>query len=113
MKIQSKVVFNTSLIARHAPSVQDGLVVIGGDACEHCVIPAGATLELKDSEYLKFEKAAAPLLESGVLKMLVPPKMTLEEQAEKDAAELKAAEETAKRLKSKIKASKDAKTDKE
>jgi len=104
MKIKSNLLFNTSLIARHTPSVQDGKVVIGGSVCESCVIPAGATLELPDAEYLKFEESAAGLVESGALTILVKPKKTLEEQAASDLAELKAIEEKAKALKAKLKA---------
>ena len=112
MKVKSNLIFNTSLLARHAPSVQDGKVVIGGDAVEYCVVPAGATLTLDDAEWHKFEKAAAPMVESGALEILVPPKKTLEEQAESDRAELEAAEAKAKKLKAKLaKAEKPAKSE--
>ncbi len=108
MKIKSNMIFNTSLLARHAPAVVEGKVVIGGSAVESIVIPAGACLELDDLAWAKFAEAAKPLLKAKKLEMLVAPKKTIEQIAADEAAEIEAAKAVLKKAEEKAKAEKAA-----
>tara|TARA_R110000824_G_scaffold355165_1_gene542302 strand:+ start:9921 stop:10253 length:333 start_codon:yes stop_codon:yes gene_type:complete len=92
MKIQSKLQFNTSLLARHQVSAKDtGKVVIGGLNPEYLNIPAGATIELGDEEWKKFAQAAKGMLSNGDLVMTVAPKKSVAEAKADRAAAVAAA----------------------
>ena len=112
MKIKSNLIFNTSLYARHAPSVKEGKVVIGGNAIENIVIPAGSTLQLDDKEWAKFADAAKPLLENNKLEMVIPPKKTIEEIAKEEAAEIEAAKKVLEKAEAKKKEAEEVKAKK-
>jgi hypothetical protein len=88
MKIQSKLEFNTSLLARHKTEDKEAkTVVIGGLTPEYLNIPAGSTLELADDAWKKFAHAAKGMLSNGDLVMLVAPvKSDKEAKAERAAA---------------------------
>jgi hypothetical protein len=99
MKIKSNLVFNTSLMAQHIQQGKDSdKVVIGGAQPEYMLIPAGATIELNDEEWKKFERAGAPLLKAESLTMVAAPKLSEKEQEEADAKELSDAKVTLAKL---------------
>jgi uncharacterized protein (DUF736 family) len=99
MKIKSNVEFNMRIMAAHKTAGKDSnKVVIGGSAPEYVLVPAGASVELGDEAWKKFDKAAQPYLASGAMTMVVAPALTAEEVAAKEAAEEAAAEATLARL---------------
>lgn len=70
MKVKSTLIFNTSLLAQHSPSQIDGKVVIGGSQPKDVILPAGATLEIEDSLWVKyFEGPAQELISAGYLEI--------------------------------------------
>jgi hypothetical protein len=103
MKIKSNLEFNTSILARHMKLDKDATsVVIGGSASEYLLIPAGATIELADSAWKKFEgKTSEGLLKAGHLTMVVAPKLTKKEEAEAEAKAVADAEALLAKLKPK------------
>jgi len=103
MKIKSNLEFNTSILARHMKLDEDATsVVIGGSACEYLMLPAGATIELADSEWKKFEgKTSEGLLKAGHLTMVVAPKLTEEEEAKAEEDAIAEAEALIAKLKPK------------
>ena len=105
MKIKSLLIFNTALLANHAMNNSDK-VVIGSAQPDYLNIPAGSTIELEDSEWVKFADAAAEMIEGKQLVMVEAPALS---QEEKDAI---AAEELAK-AEALIKASKPVSKSKE
>lgn len=97
MKIKSNLLFNTSLLARHTAKDKDK-IVIGGALPEYMIIPAGATIDLHDLEWLKFASAAKAMLASGKLSMIVAPELSEEAQAKADAQSLADAQAVIDRL---------------
>lgn len=91
MKIKSNLAFNTSISAAHIDKSASEKVAIGVAAPARIVIPAGATLQLSDSEWKVYEKPAAPLIASGSLTLIEAPALSEVEVAERDAAELEKA----------------------
>tara|TARA_R110000851_G_scaffold244874_3_gene397642 strand:- start:5114 stop:5452 length:339 start_codon:yes stop_codon:yes gene_type:complete len=98
MKIKSNLQFNTSLLARHLSKGKEDKVVIGGSLPEYMVIPAGASIELEDSKWVKFAKAAEAMLDSGKLTMVDAPSMTEEERVKFEEDELAKAKATVAKL---------------
>lgn len=64
MKIKNLSTRNQGLVARHPGN---------GGMPERAVVPAGATLTMKDSEWLKFAKSANYGIAKGVLEITQPP----------------------------------------
>tara|TARA_R100000541_G_scaffold21478_3_gene31429 strand:- start:5788 stop:6132 length:345 start_codon:yes stop_codon:yes gene_type:complete len=92
MKIQSKLPFNTSILARHKTVDKESqTVVIGGLMPEYLNIPSGSTVELSDEEWKKFSAAAEGMIENGELVLLVAPKLSDKEVKEARAAKIAAA----------------------
>jgi hypothetical protein len=92
MKIQSKLAFNTSILARHKTvDTESKLVVIGGLMPAYLNIPAGSTIELPDAEWKKFASAAEGMIANGELVMVVAPKLSAKENKEARAAKVAAA----------------------
>ena len=89
MKIKSNLLFNTSIMARHIlQDKSDKKVIVGSSLPNSLNIPAGATIELEDSEWLMFAPAAKELIKAGHLTLVQSPKLSEEEQAAVDAKEL-------------------------
>ena len=104
MKVKSNLIFNTSLISQHGAKSKDGQVVIGGGAPRDVILPAGATMEIKDSIWKQyFAGPAEAMLKNGDLEITVPVQLTKAEQDAADEAELAAMEARAKELASKKK----------
>lgn len=93
MKIKSTLAFNTKLAAEHKAvgktAKSNAALLVGSSLPEILRIPAGATLDLSDKEWSKFEKAAASMVKSGDLVIVAAPKLSEEEQAAADEARLK------------------------
>jgi len=82
MKIRNNLQRNTSFFAQHA----------GNGIPPRIVIPAGATLELSDEEWVDFAEAAATAIEAGHLEVTVAPAESDEEVEAKRIAALQAAQ---------------------
>jgi len=92
VKIQSKLAFKTSILARHKIVDKEAeAVVIGGLVPEYLNIPAGSTIELPDNEWKKFATAAEGMIENGELVLLVAPKLSDKEAKAARAAKVAAA----------------------
>lgn len=99
MKIRNNSVRNIHLRARHEFVVgKDGQKKLAG-LPDRLAIPAGATLEVDDKAWPAFDgDVVQGNVECGNLTILLAAKLSREEQATKDEADLKAAQATVTRL---------------
>ena len=88
MKIKSNFIFNTKLIAAHknVGEHESTSVLIGSALPNVLRIPAGSTIELADSEWPQYEKAAELHLLNEDLVIVVAPVLSVEDQAAADDA---------------------------
>jgi len=86
-------------MASHSPSEKDGKVVIGGGEAKSEILPAGATLTIKDSDWLElYQSGAQDQIESGMYSIVEDVKLGKEDKTKAKKAKIAAAKATLKAL---------------